>query len=844
MKNFLFLVGVTMGGGLGALLSGPFVPVLVYYFYACLRPHSLWKFQLSPYPSLNWSFYAAVMALASYLPWVFGVVNPNDPLRKVAPKFVVTHRCLLIFAAWQTLSYLNSNNQYVSYPWYEEFLKIFAIYLLSSQVLRSYEQIRWLYLAAMGALAYIAFDVVQNYLLSGYLVFYKRGYDGLDNNGAALMVAISIPMLYFAWEFTKGWHRWIFLALIPVVGEAVMSSYSRGAMLSVLASSPLYLIYTRKRKFLLCCYGAAAVAVPFVAGEAIEERFATMFADKTDESFSSREQSWRAARLIANDFPVFGAGIRCSNLLSKEYGADLQGRTIHNIYLQIAADSGWVGLGCYLLLVGSAILAMWQARRRLWRETDPESRRVAAMLGGLECALWTFLVGATFLSLETFEAAVFIHAAGRANLGDRQRANHADVRAAAQPHGPRRAAAPGARVIDDSRTRPTPIRVAFVVHVMQVAGAEVLVRETIRALGPAITPAVFCLDRVGAIGEELRAGGVDVVCFDRRPGWDFRASDKLAAAARARRTEVIHAHQYTPFFYAALAKPRIRPTPALILTEHGRHYPDVVGPPRRAVNRLVLDRLADGVNACCAFSARALCRTDGFRGNRIRVIENGIDFARYGPANDRAALRERLGLDPHRNVLIHVARHHPVKDQPTLLRGFAMAADDLTHLDLVLVGDGPQRAELTELARTLNVAGRVKFVGIQSNVADWLRAADAFALTSVSEAASLTLLEAMATGLPVIVSAVGGNGEIVRDGVEGLHFARGDTVALAACVRRLFGDPESASRMGAAGRARVEAKYQLSQTVAKYGELYARLAGRPLGLHRPPPRAVHSPAHE
>ena len=400
-------------------------------------------------------------------------------------------------------------------------------------------------------------------------------------------------------------------------------------------------------------------------------------------------------------------------------------------------------------------------------------------------------------------------------------------------------------MIDDSRTPPpTPVRIAFVVHVMQVAGAEVLVRETIHALGNAITPTVFCLDRVGQIGEELLAEGVDVVCFNRRPGWDFSASQKLAAAARERQIEVLHAHQYTPFFYAALAKPFVRPTPALMLTEHGRHYPDVVSPPRHALNRLLFDRLADEVNACCQFSAKALCRTDGFRGGRIHIVENGIDFARYGPATDQAKLRDRLGLAPTRDVLIHVARQHPVKDQGTLLRGFAMAADDLTRLDLVLVGDGPQRAELTDLARSLGIAERVMFVGIQPNVADWLRAADAFALTSVSEAASLTLLEAMATGLPVIVTAVGGNPEIVRDGVEGLHFPRGDAAALAHGIRRLFRDRDFARQCGAAARSRVEAHYQLPQTVANYAKLYARLAGRRVGLANAPAPCGRLGQHE
>ena len=377
-----------------------------------------------------------------------------------------------------------------------------------------------------------------------------------------------------------------------------------------------------------------------------------------------------------------------------------------------------------------------------------------------------------------------------------------------------------------ARAPAAPIRVGFVAHVLQVAGAEVLIRETIRRLGDAIRPTVFCLDRVGAIGEELSSQGVPVVCFNRRPGWDFSVSRKLAREATHRGVEVLHAHQYTPFFYAALAKPFIRPVPALILTEHGRHYPDTVSPPRRAINRLVLDRLADEVNACCRFSADALSRVDGFAGNRIGVIENGIDLGRYTPTPDKAALRRSLGLDPARRSVVHVARHHPVKDQATLIRAFALAAPDEPDTDLLMVGDGPLRDDLTALTATLGVKSRVKFVGVQSNVNDWLRASHVFALTSVSEAASLTLLEAMATGLPVVVTAVGGNPEIVRTGVDGLLFPRGDAAAGAECLRQLLRDPELAARLGKSGRARVAERYQLHQTVDAYYRLYRQHARR------------------
>jgi glycosyltransferase involved in cell wall biosynthesis len=360
---------------------------------------------------------------------------------------------------------------------------------------------------------------------------------------------------------------------------------------------------------------------------------------------------------------------------------------------------------------------------------------------------------------------------------------------------------------------------------MQVAGAEVLVLETVRRLGPAIVPTIFCLDRVGPLGERFRADGGDLVCFDRRPGRDLRVAWRLAAECSRRRLDVVHAHQYTPFFYSALAKPLTRPTPRLMLTEHGRHYPDRVSPARRAANRLVLDRLADAVNACCRFSGDALRDVDGFAGRRIEVIENGIEVDRYGPAADKSSQKVRLGLDPGRRYLAHVARHHPVKDQPTLLRGFAAAAPDLPDVDLLLAGDGPLRGDLEDLARTLGVSDRVRFLGVRSDVPEVLKAADAFALTSVSEAASLTLLEAMATGLPAVVTAVGGNGEIVRHEREGLLVPRGDAAACAAAFRRLFTDVAFAARLGTAARRRVLDHYRLDQTVAAYHRLYRRLTG-------------------
>jgi N-acetyl-alpha-D-glucosaminyl L-malate synthase BshA len=351
------------------------------------------------------------------------------------------------------------------------------------------------------------------------------------------------------------------------------------------------------------------------------------------------------------------------------------------------------------------------------------------------------------------------------------------------------------------------------------------VAETIRRLRRAINPIVICLDGVGALGEVMRTEGVDVISMDRRPGFDFRLPFRMARVIRARRLQVLHAHQYTPFFYGALAAKLAGVGTRTVLTEHGRHFPDVVSAKRRMANRCVFDRLADRVTAVCAFSARGLSEQDGFDAGRIEVIENGIDVDAYRPSSDRDGLRQSLGLDTARRYIATIARFHPVKDHRTLLAAFARVAVAVPDVDLLLVGDGPLRSDLESLVRTLNLADRVRFFGVRRDIPAILGAIDLFALSSVSEAASITLLEAMASGKPVVVTDVGGNPEIVRGGVDGLLTPRGDATAMAAAMISLLKDPVLAARMGASGAARTADRYRLERTVERYQQLYSELAG-------------------
>lgn len=370
------------------------------------------------------------------------------------------------------------------------------------------------------------------------------------------------------------------------------------------------------------------------------------------------------------------------------------------------------------------------------------------------------------------------------------------------------------------------LRVGFVLHVMQVAGAEVLVAEIIRRLRDSIEPTIFCLDAIGPLGETLQREGLDIVCLSRKPGRDWGVSKRLAAITKVKQIQVMHAHQYTPFFYSALAKAWSSANYKLILTEHGRHFPDVVSFKRRMANRWILSRYLNAINACCLFSATALAKNDGFTTHPIEVIENGIEWERYQTHSDKTTLRAKLGLDANRKYVACVARFHPIKDHTSLLQGFAQLAKQQTNVDLLLIGDGPRREELQTLVQELGVQHRVQFLGVRSDVADLLQAADVFTLTSLCEAASLTLLEAMAAGLPVVVTDVGGNPEIVRQEKEGLLVPRQDAAAIGNALSQILSDTALANSMGQAGKQRVKETYTLARTIERYHQLYQRLANQ------------------
>ncbi len=372
-----------------------------------------------------------------------------------------------------------------------------------------------------------------------------------------------------------------------------------------------------------------------------------------------------------------------------------------------------------------------------------------------------------------------------------------------------------------TNTRPT---VCHVLHTLGVGGAEMLATRLARRFSGLYRTVFACLDELGTLGEELAAEGFPVHVLGRRPGLDLGCVFRLARLLRRERVDVAHAHQYTPFFYALAAR-RLARHPTILFTEHGRHYPDHPRWKRKIFNRLLLEQ-RDRVVGVGGAVRQALIRNEGIPSHRVQVIINGIESERFAAdRSTRAEVRRELALGSDDLVLLQVARLDPLKDHATALAALSHVVHERPATHLLLAGDGPLRGEIEGRARALGLEPHVRLLGTRRDVDRLLAAADVMLLTSISEGIPLTLLEAMAAGLPVVATRVGGVGEVVEHGRTGLLVQAGDDMTLAQAVLTLADSPVLRNEMGQHGRQRMEQFFSEKRMRERYGELYRELTG-------------------
>lgn len=363
-----------------------------------------------------------------------------------------------------------------------------------------------------------------------------------------------------------------------------------------------------------------------------------------------------------------------------------------------------------------------------------------------------------------------------------------------------------------------------------IGGAETLLARLLPALrAGGVQSRVLSLRPLGAVADTIQEAGFEISSLNlTRRRLRPSAPWELRRWLQRGRAQVVQTWLYHADLAGGLAARSLR-----LPVVWGVHVSDVSAPMVRPSTR-ALAHVCAGVSGwlpqavvCCSPRAAQAHLSLGYRASRMRVIPNGVDTHTFAPNPDaRQAWRSRLRIPSSAPVIGTVARYHPTKDYPTLIAAIRQHARASPQAHYVAVGPGVSEVQPALRALATELRGRVHLLGAQATVADILNAFDVFTLASKSEAAPMALLEAMATGLPAVVTRAGDMPELL--GEASLAVPTGDAPALAEAWSATLAE---GSAQGPENRRRVLASYSLTATAAAYAELYRRLgakAARPM----------------
>jgi glycosyltransferase involved in cell wall biosynthesis len=330
-----------------------------------------------------------------------------------------------------------------------------------------------------------------------------------------------------------------------------------------------------------------------------------------------------------------------------------------------------------------------------------------------------------------------------------------------------------------------------------------------------------CLRNSGELLEELK--GLDVPRPEFRIGSlysfaTFVQGIKLILYLRRNRIQMVHSYGTYPNIFTVPAA-WLAGVPVVIASIRDRG--DILSPWQRWLQKMVC-RLAN----CVLVNASTIRDTlieQGYHGDNIIVIPNGVMPSKRVTCRDSAELRAELGLPVDAPVVILFSRLNRMKGIEYFLEAAVTVLERFPNVKFVVAGDGGNRPELEAYAAKLGIASNVLFTGFRTDLPDLLCEAEISVLPSLSEGLSNSLLEAMSAGVPVIATDVGGNPEIVEDGVSGLLVPVRDSAALAGAMIRMFADPELRKGMGAAGRRRIASTFSMERSLESVESLYEKL---------------------
>jgi glycosyltransferase involved in cell wall biosynthesis len=378
-----------------------------------------------------------------------------------------------------------------------------------------------------------------------------------------------------------------------------------------------------------------------------------------------------------------------------------------------------------------------------------------------------------------------------------------------------------------------PVRVLFVIDELDVGGTEQQILELVKRLDRRYHPMVCCF-RPGRVSREIERAGIPVFVFRKRGKVDLRLVWALRRLMRRERVDLVQTYLFTANTWARLAAILAR-VPIIVSSERN------VDIWESGYKRL-LGRWLDRWTQCTVANSEAVKTYlvgKGLPDDKTRVIHNGVDWQRFTGSVTSEATKAELGIPPHHAVVGLLARLEPQKDPRTFLRAAARLAEAMPAVSFLVVGGGSLEADLRRMAGELGLGPRTVFTGPRRDVSELLAVCDVSVMSSLKEGMSNTIMESMAAGKPVVATRVGGNPELIDDGVTGFLVPTRDPARLAAAIHEVLADPPRAKAMGLKGRARITERFSADAMVEATERLYDELGGarRPRSAAASPPAA-------
>ena len=371
-----------------------------------------------------------------------------------------------------------------------------------------------------------------------------------------------------------------------------------------------------------------------------------------------------------------------------------------------------------------------------------------------------------------------------------------------------------------------PLRIMHVLDRLNLGGTEKGVMKLVRGLEPELFDHYICTLRGTANLTEWTSGVAVLHAGGKGAAFQFNVA-RLVRVMRAVRPVIVHSRNWGAI--EAIVAARLARVPVAVHSEHGYELEMSSGRPwRRRLLRHGVYRIASTVTAVTNDLRDYFAIQAWWKPEAINVLYNGVDGQEFSPQpHMRAAVRRHLGIPTDALVIGSAGRVVPIKDFTTLLKAAEALMAEMLNLHVILVGSGTELSRLQEyVATSPQLAGRVVFTGMVDRVADMLNAMDVFVLPTLMEGMSNTLLEALAVGLPVVATRVGGNPEVVAEGECGYLFTPQDLAELVSHLRTLLRDSRLRSDFGRSARERALRHFSLENMLRRYRDLYIDLAMR------------------